>query len=43
MLKRFREKTQTYEFMIKFNVNVEKTDESTISINFDKMPADIID
>lgn len=43
MLKRFREKTQTYEFMIKFNVTVEKTDESTISINFDKMPGDIID
>lgn len=43
MLKRFREKTQTYEFMIKFNVTVEKTDESTISVNFDKTPGDIID
>lgn len=43
MLKRFREKTQTYEFMIKFNITVEKTDESTISVNFDKTPGDIID
>jgi len=43
MLKRFREKTQTYEFMIKFNITVEKTDESTISVNFDKTTPDIID
>lgn len=32
MLKRFAEKTQTYEYMVKFNTNVEKTDESTISL-----------
>lgn len=29
--------------MIKFNVTVEKTDESTISINLDKMPGEVID
>jgi len=29
--------------MIKFNITVEKTDESTISVNFDKTPGDIID
>ena len=31
MLKRFTEKTQTYEFMIKFENQVEKTDESSIT------------
>ena len=32
MIKRFQEKTQTYEYMVKFNMTVEKTDESTISL-----------
>ena len=31
MIRRFTEKTQTYEFMIKFEVNIEKTDESSIT------------
>lgn len=43
MIKRFHEKTQTYEFMIKFNITVEKTDESTISANFDNTPGEIVD
>lgn len=34
MVKRFNEYTQTYEFMMKFNNVIEKTDES--SINLDK-------
>lgn len=43
MIKRFQEKTQTYEFMIKFNITVEKTDESTISANFDNTPGEVVD
>tara|TARA_B110000285_G_scaffold227729_1_gene289503 strand:+ start:1506 stop:1694 length:189 start_codon:yes stop_codon:yes gene_type:complete len=34
VVKRFNEYTQTYEFMMKFNNVIEKTDES--SINLDK-------
>ena len=43
MIKRFQDRTQTYEFMIKFNITVEKTDESTISANFDNTPGEIVD
>ena len=43
MIKRFQNTTQTYEFMIKFNITVEKTDESTISVNFDNTPGEIVD
>lgn len=32
MLKRFNEKTQTYEFILKFQNNIEKTDESSINL-----------
>ena len=42
MIKRFTEKTQTYELMIKFNMTVEKTDESTISMA-GNTPGDIVD
>ena len=42
MLKRFTEKSQTYEFMIKFRNNIEKTDESTISL-FGNAPGEIVD
>jgi hypothetical protein len=42
MLKRFSEKTQTYEYMVKFNMTVEKTDESTISLQ-GNTPGHLID
>jgi len=42
MLKRFTEKTQTYEFMVKFNNAIEKTDESSISL-FGNTPGEIVD
>ena len=42
MIKRFTEKTQTYEFMIKFNNDIEKTDESSISL-YGNTPAEIVD
>ena len=32
MIRRFRERTQTCELIVKFNITVEKTDESTISM-----------
>ena len=46
MLRRFKKDTQTYEFIVKFNVTVEKTDESTISMwgsMAGNTPADIVD
>ena len=42
MIKRFTEKSQTYELMIKFNMTVEKTDESTISMA-GNTPGDVVD
>lgn len=42
MLRRFKRDTQSYEFIVKFEVTVEKTDESTISMA-GNTPADIID
>ena len=42
MIKRFTEKTQTYELMIKFKISVEKTDESTISMA-GNTPGEIVD
>ena len=33
MITRFTEKTETNEFLVKFNINVEKTNESTISMD----------
>lgn len=42
MIKRFNEKTLTYELMIKFNMTVEKTDESTISMA-GNTPGEIVD
>lgn len=42
MIKRFTEKTQTYEYMVKFNMTVEKTDESTISLQ-GNTPGHLID
>ena len=42
MIRRFNEKTQTYEFMIKFNITVEKTDESSISLA-GNTPGEIVD
>ena len=33
MLKRFNEKTTTYEFILKFRNNIEKTDESSIQLD----------
>lgn len=33
MISRFTEKTETNEFLVKFNINVEKTNESTISMD----------
>jgi len=32
MIKRFNEKSKTYEYIIKFNIKIEKTNESTISL-----------
>ena len=32
MIKRFQEKTKTYELMVKFNITLDKMDESTISM-----------
>jgi len=44
MLKRFSNKTQTFEFLIKFNNNVEKTDESSITLAVENLVSgDIID
>ena len=42
MISRFTEKTRTNEFLIKFNIHVEKTDESTISMA-GNTPGEIID
>ena len=42
MLKRFCEKTQTYEYMVQFKMTVEKTDESTISLQ-GNTPGHLID
>ena len=42
MIKRFTEKTQTYELMIKFKISVEKTDESTISMA-GNTPGELVD
>lgn len=33
MISRFTKKTETNEFLVKFNINVEKTNESTISMD----------
>ena len=41
-IKRFKELSQTYEFMIKFNMNVEKTEESSISMT-GNTPGEIVD
>ena len=40
VIKRFTEYTQTYEFVMKFNTNIDKTDES--SINLDILTKDAI-
>ena len=42
MLKRFTEKSQTFEFLVKFNNKIEKTDESSISL-FGNTPGEIVD
>ena len=42
MIKRFTEKTQTYELMIMFKISVEKTDESTISMA-GNTPGELVD
>ena len=42
MLTRFTEKTETNEFLIKFNINVEKTNESTISMD-GNAPGEVVD
>ena len=42
MVRRFRERTQTCELIVKFNVTVEKTDESTISMA-GTTPGEIVD
>ena len=42
MMRRFKDKTQTYEFITKFNVVCEKTDESTISMA-GNTPGEIVD
>lgn len=42
MLRRFKKDTQSYEFIVKFNCTVEKTDESTISMA-GNTAADIVD
>ena len=42
MLKRFKEKTNSYEFILKFRVTCEKTDESTISMA-GNTPGEIVD
>lgn len=42
MIKRFTEKTQTYELMIIFKISVEKTDESTISMA-GNTPGELVD
>jgi len=43
MQKRFTQKTQTYEFMIRFQNTIEKTDESSIVEVQDRATGDIID
>ena len=42
MLLRFTEKTKTNEFLVKFQISVEKTDESTISMG-GHTPNEVID
>jgi len=42
MIKRFKEKTKTFEYMLKFEIEVEKTDESSIEL-FGNTPGEIID
>ena len=42
MLRRFSEKTKTYEMIVKFEINVEKTNESTITMT-GNAPGEIVD
>lgn len=42
MITRFTEKTKTIELLVKFHINVEKTDESTISME-GNTPGEIVD
>lgn len=42
MVRRFKEKSQSYEFIVRFGVTVEKTDESTISMA-GNTPGEIVD
>ena len=39
--KRFNEYTQTYEFIMKFNNNIEKTDESSINLDGNQLGEEI--
>lgn len=43
VLRRFTEKTQTYEFIIKFNNAIEKTDESSITQAQNPLNSETID
>ena len=42
MITRFTEKTKTIELLVKFHINVEKTDESTISME-GNTPGEVVD
>jgi len=42
MIKRFTAKSNTYEFLVKFKMNLGKTDESSISLE-GQTPGEIVD
>ena len=42
MIRRFSDKTDTYEILIKFQIDIDKTDESSISLN-GNTPGEIVD